>query len=87
MRSLLAQQSKEAAWEQKDQACAMHAAKFSRAPVLMAKASEEVLAFCYFPLQHLRKVWSTTLVARVIEEIRAAPACVQPSSRSSARST
>ena len=70
LRSVFAQQSKEAVLEQWDQVSAMLAAKFPRAAELMAKASEDVLAFRHFPSQHKKKVWSTNLLERVNEEIK-----------------
>ena len=70
LRSVFAQQSKEAVLEQWDQVSAMLAAKFPRAAELMAKASEDVLAFRHFPSQHWKKVWSTNLLERVNEEIK-----------------
>lgn len=70
LRSVFAQQSKEAVLEQWDQASAMLAAKFPSAAELMAKASEDVLAFRHFPSQHWKKVWSTNLLERVNEEIK-----------------
>ena len=62
LRSVFAQQSKEAVLGQWDQVSAMLAAKFPRAAELMAKASEDVLAFRHFPSQHWKKVWSTNLL-------------------------
>jgi putative transposase len=70
LRSVFAQQSKEAVLEQWDQVSAMLAAKFPRAAELMVKASEDVLAFRHFPSQHWKKVWSTNLLERVNEEIK-----------------
>ena len=70
LRSVFAQQSKEAVLEQWDQVSTMLAAKFPRAAELMAKASEDVLAFRHFPPQHWKKVWSTNLLERVNEEIK-----------------
>ena len=55
LRSVFAQQSKEAVLEQWDQVSAMLAAKFPRAAELMAKASEDVLAFRHFPLPALEE--------------------------------
>ena len=55
LRSVFAQQSKEAVLEQWDQVSAMLAAKFPRAAELMAKASEDVLAFPHFPLPALEE--------------------------------
>ena len=48
----------------------MVAAAFPRAAELIAKASEDVLAFRHFPSQHWKKVWSTNLLERVNEEIK-----------------
>ena len=70
LRSVFAQQSKEAALEQWDQVSAMLAAKFPRAAELMAEAREDVLAFRHFPPQHWKKIWSTNLLERVNEEIK-----------------
>jgi len=70
LRSVFAQQSKEAVLEQWEQVNAMLAAKFPRAAELMVKASEDVLAFRHFPPQHWKKVWSTNLLERVNEEIK-----------------
>ena len=70
LRSVFAQQSKEAVLEQWDQVSAMLAAKFPSAAELMVKASEDVLAFRHFPSQHWKKVWSTNLLERVNEEIK-----------------
>lgn len=70
LRSVFAQQSKDAVLEQWDQVSAMLAAKFPRAAELMVKASEDVLAFRHFPSQHWKKVWSTNLLERVNEEIK-----------------
>ena len=56
LRSVFAQQSKEAALEQWDQVSAMLAAKFPRAAELMAEAREDVLAFRHFPPQHWKKI-------------------------------
>ena len=70
LRSVFAQQSKEAVLRQWDQVSAMLAAKFPRAAELMAKAREDVLAFRHFPSQHWKKVWSTNLLERVNEEIK-----------------
>ncbi|MCX5932466.1 MAG: transposase [Cyanobacteria bacterium] len=36
----------------------------------MAQAKEDVLAFRHFPQQHWKKVWSTTLLERVNEEVK-----------------
>ena len=70
LRSVFAQQSKEAVLEQWDQVSAMLAAKFPRAAELMAKACEDVLAFRHFPSQHWKKVWSINLFERVNEDIK-----------------
>ncbi|MBM5801539.1 MAG: IS256 family transposase [Cyanobacteria bacterium K_DeepCast_35m_m2_023] len=70
LRSVFAQQNKEAVLEQWDQVSAMLAAKFPRAAELMAEAREDVLAFRHFPPQHWKKIWSTNLLERVNEEIK-----------------
>jgi len=70
LRSVFAQQNKEAVLEQWDQVSGMLAAKFPRAAELMAEAREDVLAFHHFPPQHWKKIWSTNLLERVNEEIK-----------------
>ena len=70
LHSVFAQQSKEAVLEQWKQVSAKLAAKFPRAAELMAKASEDVLAFRHFPSQHRKKVWNTNLLERINEEIK-----------------
>ena len=66
LRSVFAQQSKEAVLEQWEQVSAMLAAKFPSAAELMVKASEDVLAFRHFPSQRWKKVWSTNLLERLV---------------------
>lgn len=68
LRSVFAQQSKEAVLEQWEQVSAMLAAKLPRAAELLASAREDVLAFRHFPNSHWRKLWSTNLLERVNEE-------------------
>ena len=55
---------------QRIRASAMLTAKFPRAAELMAKATEDVLAFRHFPPQQWKKIWSTNLLERVNEEIK-----------------
>jgi putative transposase len=69
LRSVLGQQSAAAVEEQWDQVAAMLAGQFSRAVKVMASAREDVLAFRHFPVSHWRKLWSTSLLDRVNEEI------------------
>jgi transposase-like protein len=69
LRSVFAQQNKETVLEQWNQVSAMLVAKFPRAAELMAEAREDVLAFRHFPPQHWKKIWNTSLLERVNEEI------------------
>ena len=56
--------------EQWDQVSAMLAAKLPGAAELMAKASEDVLAFRHFPPLYRTKVWSIKLLERINEDMK-----------------
>jgi len=46
------------------------AERFARVSELMAQARDDMLEFRHFPLQALKKVWSTNLIERVNEEVK-----------------
>jgi len=65
LRSVFAQETAAEIESRWDDLAASLAERFPRAAALMHEAKENVLAFCHFPKDHWKKVWSTNLLERV----------------------
>lgn len=70
IRTIFAQPSAEAVHAQFDRIVATLEPQFPGVATLLVDAREDLLAFCAFPLEHWRKIWSTNPLERLHREIK-----------------
>ncbi len=70
IRTIFAQPSGEAVHAQFDRIVATLEPQFPAVATLLVAAREDLLAFCAFPPEHWRKIWSTNPLERLHREIK-----------------